>query len=261
MTAVRAKKRFGQHFLKDQQLAAKIVASLNPPDACDRVVEVGPGMGVLSQLLFERMGFETFLIEIDRESIAYLKRKYPDKADHIISGDFLSWDPLSITDGDLAIIGNFPYNISSQILFKVLDYKDHVVEVVGMLQKEVAERISSSPGKKAYGILSVLLQAFYKVEYLFTVGPESFAPPPKVSSAVVRLQRLPKTPFGCDQKLFKKIIKQGFQNRRKTLRNALKPFNLPDYLRGLTELDLRAEQLSVADFVSLTNKLAEHWKK
>jgi len=261
MTGVRPKKRFGQHFLKDQQIADKIVASLNPPTSCKTVIEVGPGMGVLSSLLFARTEFQTILIEIDRESIAYLKKHYPQESANVISADFLSWDPLSHTAGEFAIIGNFPYNISSQILFKVLDYKDQVVEVVGMLQKEVAERITSPPSKKAYGILSVLLQAFYKVEYLFTVGPESFKPPPKVSSAVVRLQRLPKTPLGCDQKLFKKIIKQGFQNRRKTLRNALKPFNLPDYLRSLPVLDQRAEQLSVADYVSLTNKLAEHWKK
>lgn len=261
MTGVRPKKRFGQHFLKDLQIADKIVASLNPPASCKTVIEVGPGMGVLSSLLFARTEFQTVLIEIDRESIAYLKKHYPQESANILSADFLSWDPLSHTASEFAIIGNFPYNISSQILFKVLDYKDQVVEVVGMLQKEVAERITSPPSKKAYGILSVLLQAFYKVEYLFTVGPESFEPPPKVSSAVVRLQRLPKTPLGCDQKLFKKIIKQGFQNRRKTLRNALKALNLPQEIQDLQILGQRAEQLAVDDYVRLTKTITPFWNQ
>ena len=261
MKRVRPKKRFGQHFLKDQNIARRIVDSLDPLGSCNTLIEVGPGMGILSQMLFERSDFQTFLIEIDKESVSYLKNHFPDWASRIIEGDILAWDPGSITKRPCALIGNFPYNISSQILFKVLEHHHHIDIIVGMLQKEVAERISSAPGNRTYGILSVLLQAYYKVEYLFTVGPEAFSPKPKVSSAVVRLKRLPREPLGCDETLFKKIVKQGFQNRRKTLRNALKPFNLPDHLRRLSVLDQRAEQLSVADYVLLTNKLTEHWKK
>lgn len=253
MKNVKAKKHLGQHFLNDESIALNIVESLTNRALEGQVLEIGPGMGVLTKYLIEKSNLT--VIDIDKESIVYLKNKFPKLEDEIIDGDFLRMDLKERFDKGLSIIGNFPYNISSQIFFQILEYKDVVDEVVGMLQKEVAERIVSPPGNKDYGILSVLLQAYYDMEYLFTVEPDVFTPPPKVRSGVIRLKRNDVVKLNCDEKLFKRLVKQGFQNRRKTLRNALKPLNLPDNVRELEILDKRAEQLSVADYEALTNQI------
>ena len=195
------------------------------PNEKNLVLEVGPGTGVLTQFLVKRENVDLRLAEIDRESIAYLKEHYPTHAEKIIEGDFLELDLSSLTKEDIYVIGNFPYNISSQIFFKVLDYRSQVKQVVGMVQKEVADRIAEKEGSKRYGILSVLLQAFYDIEFLFKVPPGVFFPPPKVMSGVIRMTRNNRDRLACDEALFKKVVKQGFQNRRKTLRNALKPLN------------------------------------
>ena len=247
---VRPKKHLGQHFLTDQDVAQRIVDSLTQHGAYEQVLEIGPGTGVLTQFLVREGRYRTAVMEIDHESVVYLQKHYPGLP--IIEQDFLRSNLSEMVYGPFAVIGNFPYNISSQIFFRILDERQRVPEVVGMLQKEVAERISAPPGNKTYGILSVLLQAYYDIEYLFTVEPHVFHPPPKVRSAVIRLQRNATQQLDCDEALFKKIVKQGFQNRRKTLRNALKPLNLPDYIRQAPVFDKRAEQLSVDDFVALT---------
>ena len=252
---VRPKKHLGQHFLRDENIAYHIVDALSASDDYDIVLEIGPGMGVLTDFLLKKDNLETYLIELDKESVVFLHKKYPQLKERIIGGDFLKLDLDTLFDGKFSIIGNFPYNISSQIFFKVLEYREQVFEVVCMLQKEVAERIASPKGKKSYGILSVLLQAYYDIEYLFTVEPEVFDPPPKVRSAVIRLVRNDVVKIPCNERLFKTLIKEGFQNRRKTLRNALKRINLPDEFKTLKMLDKRAEQLSVDDFIELTNKL------
>jgi 16S rRNA (adenine1518-N6/adenine1519-N6)-dimethyltransferase len=240
---VRPKKFLGQHFLKDKNIASKIVEALGTTSL--PVLEIGPGTGILTELLVKKTN-DFSVIEIDRESIAHLREHYPGL--NIIEGDFLEYE----IDKPVAIIGNFPYNISSQIFFRVLDARRHVQEVVCMIQKEVADRIASKHGNKTYGILSVLLQAYYNIEYLFKVPPGVFHPPPKVNSAVIRLTRNNVATLPCDEDLFKKLIKQGFQNRRKTLRNALKNLNLPGSVYALPTMDKRAEQLSVYDFISLT---------
>jgi 16S rRNA (adenine1518-N6/adenine1519-N6)-dimethyltransferase len=255
MTLVRAKKHLGQHFLTDKNIAAKIVESLSPAGRYTNVLEVGPGMGILSDFLLQKTEYETSLIDIDTESYLYLKKKYPQLSDRLINADFLEMDFAAIFNGPMAIIGNFPYNISSQILFKVLDNRDKVVEVVGMFQKEVAERCSSKPGSKEYGILSVFLQAYYKVEYLFTVKAGVFNPPPKVLSAVIRLTRNENASLDCDEKLFWQVVKAGFNQRRKTLRNAVSSLINKEKMTDDKMLDLRAERLSVADFVKLTNDI------
>lgn len=248
---VRPKKSLGQHFLKDQNIASRIVQSLSL-QGTKAVLEIGPGTGVLTQFLV-RLPLETFrVIEIDRESVAYLKEHFPELGDAIIEGDFLDHDTETLFSGHFSIIGNFPYNISSQIFFKVLEHRDLVDEVVCMIQKEVAERIAAPHGSKTYGILSVLLQTFYHVKLLFKVPPAVFVPPPKVMSAVVRLERNERRSLPCDEKLFFQVVKQGFNNRRKTLRNALKPLNLTPEISSLPLLDKRAEQLSVEDFIYLT---------
>jgi 16S rRNA (adenine1518-N6/adenine1519-N6)-dimethyltransferase len=249
---VRPKKFLGQHFLKDQNIASKIVESLALSEGKSFVLEIGPGTGVLTQILVKKENVDLRLAEIDRESIAYLKEHYPSHADKIVEGDFLEIDLNTLTQDDIHIIGNFPYNISSQIFFKVLDHRNQVKQVVGMIQKEVADRIAEKEGSKTYGILSVLLQAFYDIEFLFKVPPGVFFPPPKVMSGVIRMTRNSRKQLPCDEDLFKKVVKQGFQNRRKTLRNALKPLNLPTQVLSLPQLDLRAEQLSVEDFITLT---------
>ena len=255
---VRAKKRLGQHFLHDHHTAAKIVESMvTTPSATLQLLEIGPGMGVLTRLLIVREDIDLTLIEIDRESVAYLKANHLVAEDRIIEGDFLKADLSRIFDGHFSIIGNFPYNISSQIFFKVLDYRHQVDQVVCMLQKEVAERIASKHGNKVYGILSVLLQAYYHIEYLFKVSPGVFTPPPKVMSAVIRLTRNDRKQLSCDEKLFVQVVKQGFNNRRKTLRNALKNLNLAGTVSALPLLDKRAEQLAVEDFVHLTRLIEE----
>ena len=260
MGIVRAKKHLGQHFLKDLDIASNIVNGVTGHLGTKKVLEIGPGMGVLTDFLLKK-DWELHLIELDRESVAFLKEKYPSLENKIIEGDYLHFDFSTVFESNYMIIGNFPYNISSQIFFKVLKERAKVTEVVGMLQKEVAQRIASKKGNKTYGILSVLLQAYYDVEYLFSVPPEVFAPPPKVNSGVIRLRRNDVEALDCDEKLFFRVVKQGFNTRRKTLRNALKPMGLSDELKADPMLDLRAEQLGVEEFVYLTNKLDPSWKK
>jgi 16S rRNA (adenine1518-N6/adenine1519-N6)-dimethyltransferase len=256
MTLVRAKKHLGQHFLTDKNIAAKIVDSLNPAKGYSQVLEVGPGMGILSDFLLQKTDYEVSLIDIDTESYEYLQKKYPQLGSRLINADFLEMDFAAFFTGPMAIIGNFPYNISSQILFKVLDNRQQVVEVVGMFQKEVAERCTAKPGSKEYGILSVFLQAYYKVEYLFTVKAGVFNPPPKVLSAVIRLTRNGASVLNCDEKLFWQVVKAGFNQRRKTLRNALSSLINKEKMADQPMLDLRAERLSVDDFVTLTNQIS-----
>ena len=257
MIQVRPKKNLGQHFLNDLPTAERIVDTLTY-DGYDSVLEVGPGMGVLTDILLRKEIPDFRVIEIDNESFDYLIEKYPDFKS-IIRGDFLTIDISSLFDDKLAIIGNFPYNISSQILFKTLDYKDKVVELCGMFQKEVAERICASPGSKTYGIISVLLQAFYNTEYLFTVDEHLFTPPPKVKSGVIRIRRNGVTDLGCDEKLFKNVVKSAFNQRRKTLRNSIRSaFDLKS--DDCRFFNLRPEQLSVAQFVELTNWIDENKK-
>ena len=255
MTLVRAKKHLGQHFLTDKNIAAKIVGSLRTGKYRD-VLEVGPGMGTLSDLLLQKDDLDTFLIDIDTESYLYLKKKYPQLGSRLINADFLEMDFAVFFTGPMAVIGNFPYNISSQILFKILDNRQQVIEVVGMFQKEVAERCTAKPGSKEYGILSVFLQAYYQVEYLFTVKAGVFNPPPKVLSAVIRLTRNERAELDCDEKLFWQVVKAGFNQRRKTLRNALSSLINKEKMIAEPALDLRAERLSVTDFVNLTNTIA-----
>ena len=249
---VRAKKYLGQHFLKDEQIAQQIAESLT--GLTPHVLEIGPGMGVLTKYLHANPALDFHAIEIDTESVAYLHDHYP--ALHVIEGDFLKLDLQELFSEPFAVIGNFPYNISSQILFKVYENRNHIPEVVGMFQKEVAERVAAKPGSKTYGILSVLLSAFYDIEYLFTVHEHVFNPPPKVKSAVIRLRRNQVSALACDETLFTKVVKIGFNQRRKTLRNALKQLAMdlsavPDGL-----LSQRAEQLTVADFVTITNSVS-----
>lgn len=246
---VRAKKSLGQHFLRDLEAAKKIADLMSRHGDYNRVLEIGPGMGVLTQYLLQHTEYQTDVVELDRESVDYLNIHYPQLKGRIHSADFLHLNLANFFNGEkFGIVGNFPYNISSQILFKVLDYKDLVPEVAGMFQKEVAVRIASKPGNKDYGILSVLLQAFYDIEYCFSLGPEVFSPPPKVNSGVIRLKRNNVTDLGVSESLFKSVVKMGFNQRRKTLRNALKALQLPDN----PFMSKRAEQLSVADFLELT---------
>jgi len=257
MSLVRAKKHLGQHFLTDKNIAAKIVGSLQLAVGYDEVLEVGPGMGILSDFLLQRTDLQTYLIDIDTESYEFLQKKYPQLGERLINDDFLEMDFSKVFQKPFGIIGNFPYNISSQILFKVLDNRQQVVEVVGMFQKEVAERCTAKAGSKEYGILSVFLQAYYKVEYLFTVKAGVFNPPPKVLSAVIRLTRNDAEKLDCDEKLFWQVVKAGFNQRRKTLRNALSSLINKEKMTDEPMLDLRAERLTVQDFVDLTNKIAE----
>jgi len=256
MSLVKAKKYLGQHFLTDKNIAEKIVNSLHSCDQYQQVLEVGPGMGILSDFLLRKEEFQTYLIDIDTESYEYLQKRYPDLGQRLINGDFLELNFKDIFPGPFGIIGNFPYNISSQILFKVLDNRDQVVELVGMFQKEVAQRCAEKPGSKEYGILSVFLQAYYKVEYLFSVKPGVFNPPPKVTSAVIRLTRNDVAKLDCDEKLFWQVVKAGFNQRRKTLRNSLSSLVSREDMNDDPLLDLRAERLSVADFVKLTNLIS-----
>jgi len=259
LKSVRPKKHLGQHFLADPNIARNIVGALQLPVGVEQVLEIGPGMGVLTQYLLQQPAYQTSVVEIDPESVAYLKVHYPALEDRIFATDFLKQDLATMfPDQPLAIIGNFPYNISSQIFFSVLANRQQVREVVGMIQKEVAQRLAEPPGSKTYGILSVLLQAYYTIEYLFTVPPHVFVPPPKVESAVVRLTRNTTEKLDCDEKLFFRVVKQAFQTRRKTLRNALKPFGLPAEATADAIFDKRAEQLGVVDFVGLTQRVAQH---
>ncbi|MBQ2006714.1 MAG: 16S rRNA (adenine(1518)-N(6)/adenine(1519)-N(6))-dimethyltransferase RsmA [Bacteroidales bacterium] len=256
MMEVRAKKALGQHFLTDQSIAKTIVRSLTEGGVAD-VLEIGPGMGVLTQYLLQREDINLKLVELDGESVAYLLTHFPNMQGKLYEADYLRLDIHRLFPGPYRVIGNFPYNISSQIFFKILDDKDRVGEVVCMIQKEVAERIAEKPGTKTYGILSVLLQAWYDIEYIITVGSGAFAPPPKVQSAVIRLRRNNRESLGCDEKLFKQVVKTAFNQRRKTLRNALKPL-LPEGFDSSAEVfDLRAEKLSVEDYIALTQMIAQ----
>ena len=293
---VRAKKALGQHFLTDQNIAKSIVAALQLPAAGGKavasegkvnaevasvpsvqltteqparmkVLEIGPGMGVLSQYLLQRQDVDLRMIEIDDESVEYLESHFPQAHGRVIFGDFLKLDIDELFPEEFHVIGNFPYNISSQIFFRIIDYRNRIPQTVCMIQKEVAERIAEKPGSKTYGILSVLLQAWYDIEYLFTVGSGAFAPPPKVQSAVIKLTRNRRTSLGCDENAFKNIVKTAFGQRRKTLRNSLKPIIAAKATKEgwdtktLTSFtsapvfELRPERLSVEDFIGLTNLL------
>ena len=261
MEKVRAKKHLGQHFLNDKKIAEDIVDSLIHKDKYKDVLEIGPGMGVLTQFLSKKEDFLTWVVEIDRESIAYLKKNYSDQLNgRIIEGDFLRLKLEDIFTGNFAVIGNLPYNISSQIFFKILEYRDRIPEAVGMIQKEVAERMAAKHGNKTYGILTVLIQAFYDIEYLFTVHEHVFIPPPKVKSGVIRLTRNSRGKLPCEEKLFFTVVKQSFSTRRKTLRNCLKSLNLPAEMMNEPQFDLRAEQLSVNDFIDLTVRIEKVMK-
>ena len=275
---VRAKKALGQHFLTDLSIAQRIAEALlvpcpgmqeqHGPSMPLPALEIGPGMGVLTQYLLQRPEVDLRMVEIDTESVNYLLVHFPQVNGRLLEADFLKLKLEKFFSGQFAVVGNFPYNISSQIFFKVIDNRNRVPQVVCMIQKEVAERIAEKPGTKTYGILSVLLQAWYDIEYLFTVGEGAFNPPPKVKSAVIRLVRNSRTELGCDESLFKTVVKTGFNQRRKTLRNSLKPLIRAKADRlGWTEdqlaefisdpvFELRPERLGVEDFISLTLKLA-----
>lgn len=273
---VRAKKALGQHFLTDLSIAQRIAEALIVPcpvTGCEEInpmpaLEIGPGMGVLTQYLLQREDVDLRMVEIDSESVNYLLVHFPQVQGKLLEADFLKLRLERFFPGKFCVIGNFPYNISSQIFFKILDYKEQVPQVVCMIQKEVAERIAEKPGTKTYGILSVLLQAWYDIEYLFTVGEGAFNPPPKVKSAVIRLVRNNRTELGCDEGLFKTVVKTGFNQRRKTLRNSLKPLIRAKAEReGWTDeqlaeftsdpvFELRPERLSVEEFIALTVKLS-----
>lgn len=252
--SVKAKKHLGQHFLTDENIAKKIVEGLSFENY-SQVLEVGPGMGVLTKYLLDKES-EIFVAEIDTESVEYLKKHYPKLQEEHFLGDFLKADIASMFSGQVAVIGNFPYNISSQILFKIIDFYEHIPEMVGMFQKEVAERTAAVPRTKDYGILSVLVQALYDVTYLFTVHENVFNPPPKVKSGVIRLTRNPKDGLAGNEVLFKRIVKAGFGQRRKKLSNSLKTLEIPEAMQGHPFLDKRAEELSVQDFIAFTNE----WK-
>ena len=249
MKEVKAKKSLGQHFLCDETIAQHIVDALQTPNP--NLLEIGPGMGVLTKYLLHKSSILFQVVEIDKEAIEYLNIHYPSLQENLLHTDFLKLPLSDMYQGHLTIIGNFPYNISSQILFKILENKDLVTEMVGMFQKEVAERIASMPGNKHYGILSVLLQAFFDIEYLFTVHEHSFNPPPKVKSAVIRLKRNFSKTLRCDEMLFKNVIKTAFNQRRKTLRNSLKNFVFQDNYISNPIFSLRPEQLSVTQFEEL----------
>lgn len=248
MPGVRPKKHLGQHFLNDKRVAQRITDSLRA-NGCDTVLEIGPGMGVLTFDLYQRFGSRLVAVEVDNESVGYLKRNLPEL--NVVEADFLKVNIKELLKGQFAVIGNLPYNISSQIFFRIIEQRDFVPEVVAMVQREVAQRISEKPGSRTYGILSVLLQAFYNIEYLFTVSEGCFTPPPKVKSAVIRLTRNSVIDLGCSYTLFERVVKAAFNQRRKTLRNSIRSaFN------GIEISDkygtMRAEQLSVGNFIELT---------
>lgn len=253
---VRAKKALGQHFLTDQGIAMTIVDSLEA-GGVRNVLEIGPGMGVLTQYLLKRDDIDLKLVELDGESVEYLLTHFPGMQGKLYEMDYLKLDVHLLFPGEYRVIGNFPYNISSQIFFKILEDKDRVTEVVCMIQKEVADRIAEKPGTKTYGILSVLLQAWYDIDYIISVGSGAFCPPPKVQSAVIRLKRNGRFSLGCDERLFKMVVKTAFNQRRKTLRNALKPLLTDAVNTNAPVFDLRAERLSVEDFVALTNLISK----
>ncbi|MDH5599134.1 MAG: 16S rRNA (adenine(1518)-N(6)/adenine(1519)-N(6))-dimethyltransferase RsmA [Cyclobacteriaceae bacterium] len=257
---VKPKKHLGQHFLHEMSIAEKISDAISDHSGYRQLIEIGPGTGALTQFLIKKP-FELHLFEVDGESVVYLNEHYPQLKSRLYQKDFLKANLLDQFSEPFGIIGNFPYNISSQIFFKILESKDRVTEVVCMLQKEVGERLAAGPRSKTYGILSVLLQAYFTINKLFIVKPGSFNPPPKVDSIVIKLVRNEVKSLDCDEALFKKVVKQGFQNRRKTLRNALKPLNLSEETSALEVLNKRAEELTVNDFINLTNQIELGWKK
>jgi len=253
---MQAKKSYGQHFLKNDSIAARIADSLQQAGTTGRVLEVGPGTGMLTKHLLARTDCTVYAVEADRDMVAYLEQHYPALRERLIFRDFLEFDPVEFfQDRAFCLIGNFPYNISTQILFKLLDYRRQIPEMVGMFQKEVADRIVSKPGGKVYGITSVLAQAFYRTEYLFTVERGSFSPPPKVLSAVIRLTRKENFELGCNEKLFRQLVKTAFNQRRKMLRNTLKPFFPPETLMNDPFFEKRPEVLGWEDYVRLANEI------
>ena len=255
---VRAKKHLGQHFLNDKNIAENIVKALIEKDAATPIIEVGPGTGVLTQHLIQgKTPF--FALDVDAESVEYLKNTYPAEKSKVLLQDFLETDLVKLAGPKFNIIGNFPYNISSQIMFKLLDHKNQVDFAVGMFQKEVAMRIAEKPGSKVYGILSVLLQAYYDIEYLFTVQENAFTPPPKVKSAVIRLQRNSVKQLPVDETFFKTVVKTSFNQRRKTIRNSVRTLFNDNSIRHPL-LDKRPEQLSVEQFIELTQFISENSK-
>lgn len=257
MDKVRAKKHLGQHFLTDENVAKRIADTLTL-EGYKKVLEIGPGMGVLTKYVLEKP-IETFVVEIDTESVDYLHKHYTKLHDHIFAQDFLKFNIVQAFNQEpFAVIGNFPYNISTQIVFRVLELRDFVPEFSGMFQKEVAERICEKKGSKTYGILSVLTQAFYDTEYLFTVSEHVFNPPPKVKSGVMRMRRKENYTLPCNEKLFFTVVKTAFNQRRKTLRNSLKSFGLPDEIREEAIFNMRPEQLGVTEFIDLTKKIEIH---
>ncbi len=253
MKKVSPKKNLGQHFLKDPEIARQIVDSLSLEDGLKQVLEVGPGMGVLTDFLFEKGDLNVKIIDIDAESIVYLNERFPLRGKDIIEGDFLRIDLEKIFTGNFAIIGNFPYNISTQILFKVLDNRDRIPEVTGMFQKEVAERIAGSPGGREYGILSVFMQTWYDVSMIMILNEDDFSPPPKVKSAVLHFQRKKNFTLPCDEDMFRRVVKAAFNQRRKTLRNAMSSVVSKDLSGTLPFASLRAEELSWEKFTELTH--------
>lgn len=260
MTKVRAKKHLGQHFLNDLSIARDIAYSLDELPA--QTLEVGPGMGVLTQYLLQRPELDLKVVEIDTESVVYLQEHFPALQNRIVEGDFLKLPMDQFFTGNFSVIGNFPYNISSQIFFRVLEFRNQIPSVVGMLQKEVAERLASPPGKKDYGILSVLLQAYYHIEYLFTVPEHVFTPPPKVKSAVIRLRHNGVTHLNCNEVLFKQVVKATFNQRRKTIWNSIRAIQFDhEATRSHPLMTRRPEQLSVAEFVELTQLVAQNPSK
>lgn len=256
MPAVRPKKQLGQHFLNDKRVAQRIVESLIASGG-ETVIEVGPGMGILTAELLNRFGNRFYAAEVDSESVEYLKVSYPTLTPNLIHNDFLDLDLDFLSNNNIVIIGNFPYNISSQIFFKVLENRMKVSEVVCMVQREVAQRISEKPGSKTYGILSVLLQAYFDIKYLFTVSEGVFTPPPKVKSAVIRLVRNKTPKLACNEELFVKVVKAGFNQRRKTLRNSLRSA-FPNLIIQSKFAERRPEQLSVFEFVELANEVENY---
>lgn len=250
--SVRAKKHLGQHFLTDKGICKRIADQYKSSHGCKKVLEIGPGMGALTEFLL-KMDLDVWAMEIDYDSVPYIQEHFPEMKGKVIEQDFLKADLLDLMgDEPFAVVGNFPYNISSQILFRCLEYRNNIPEIMGMFQKEVAERIAEPPGSKRYGILSVLMQAYYDIEYCFTVNEGAFNPPPKVKSGVIRCVRNERESLPCDEKLFKQVIKMSFNQRRKTIRNSIKPLING---KGLEHelLSLRPETLSVDQFVELTN--------
>ena len=254
---VKPKKSLGQHFLRDMDIARSIADTISGYKDIP-VLEIGPGMGVLTQFLIEA-GHDLTVVELDRESVTYLEEHFPQLKGRIIGEDFLKLKLDQLFPGQFCVIGNYPYNISSQIFFKVIDYRDHIPCCSGMIQKEVAERMAASPGNKTYGILSVLMQAWYDIEYLFTVPEHVFNPPPKVKSAVIKMTRNTTQKLDCDEILFKRVVKTSFNQRRKTLRNSLKPLvGKESEIFGDEIFNKRPEQLSVAQFVELSNRIEKY---